>query len=144
MGSSNLMLNSSISSIIDHSSLFNKINKGRFNNHGYWRISASINVETVGTKLGLTKSEEIMAAEAKVIVGTYARVPIVLASGKGCKLYDVEGREYLDMTSGIAVNALGHADSDWVNAVKEQADVLAHVSNVYYSREQLQVIHGSD
>ncbi|KAF5183776.1 Acetylornithine aminotransferase protein [Thalictrum thalictroides] len=138
MGSLNLMLNSSISSGMGHSSLL--INKGRFNNHGGWRISASVNVETkIPTKLGLTKSEEIMAAEAKVIVGTYARVPIVLASGKGCKLYDVEGREYLDMTSGIAVNALGHADPDWVNAVKEQADVLAHVSNVYYSREQVEL-----
>ncbi|PIA35250.1 hypothetical protein AQUCO_03600133v1 [Aquilegia coerulea] len=139
MCSLNLMLNSSISSVIDRS---NNINKGRFNNHGCWRISATINVETkktLGTKLGLTKSEEIMAAEAKVIVGTYARVPIVLVSGKGCKLYHVEGREYLDMTSGIAVNALGHADSDWVNAVKQQAHVLAHVSNVYYSREQVEL-----
>lgn len=78
-----------------------------------------------------------MAAEAKVIVGTYARAPIVLERGKGCTLYDVEGKAYLDMTSGIAVNALGHGDPDWVQAVSEQASVLAHVSNVYYTKEQV-------
>lgn len=83
------------------------------------------------------RSSEIIADEKKFIVGTYARAPVVLASGKGCKLYDVEGREYLDLTSGIAVNALGHGDSDWLRAVAEQAEVLAHVSNVYYSVPQV-------
>lgn len=83
------------------------------------------------------RSKEVMEAEAKVMVGAYARAPVVLASGKGCKLYDVEGREYLDMTSGIAVNALGHSDPDWVRAVVEQANVLTHVSNVYYSVPQV-------
>lgn len=72
--------------------------------------------------------------DAKVFVGTYARAPLVLASGKGCKLYDVEGREYLDMTAGIAVNALGHGDPEWVRAVTEQAGVLTHVSNIFYSK----------
>ncbi|KAL3653126.1 hypothetical protein CASFOL_002807 [Castilleja foliolosa] len=82
------------------------------------------------------RSSEIIADEKKFIVGTYARAPLVLSSGKGCKLYDVEGREYLDLTSGIAVNALGHGDPDWVRAVRQQADVLTHVSNVYYSVPQ--------
>nr|DAD32803.1 TPA_asm: hypothetical protein HUJ06_011654 [Nelumbo nucifera] len=80
-----------------------------------------------------------MEVERSVLIGTYARAPIVLASGKGCKLYDVEGREYLDMTSGIAVNALGHGDPDWVEAVSEQADILTHVSNVYYSIPQVEL-----
>ncbi|KAG5523254.1 hypothetical protein RHGRI_035171 [Rhododendron griersonianum] len=88
---------------------------------------------------GLTAAAAVMAAEARVLVGTYARAPAVLVSGKGCKLYDVEGREYLDMTSGIAVNALGHGDPDWVRAVTEQANVLAHVSNVYYSVPQVEL-----
>lgn len=78
-----------------------------------------------------------MELEGKVMVGTYGREPVVLVSGKGCKLYDVEGREYLDMTSGIAVNALGHCDPDWVKAVVDQAHVLTHVSNVYYSVPQV-------
>lgn len=80
-----------------------------------------------------------MAAEARVLVGTYARAPVVLVSGKGCKLFDAEGREYLDMTSGIAVNALGHGDPDWVRAVTEQASVLTHVSNVYYTIPQVEL-----
>ena len=78
-----------------------------------------------------------MELEAKVMVGTYARAPVVLASGKGCKLYDVDGKEYLDLASGIAVNSLGHSDPDWVKAVVDQANLLTHVSNVYYSVPQV-------
>lgn len=88
-------------------------------------------------KLGTPKSKEVMEAEARVLVGTYARTPVVLESGKGCKLVDVEGREYLDMSSGIAVNALGHGDEDWLRAVTQQAATLTHVSNIYYSIPQV-------
>nr|AZL41242.1 mitochondrion N-acetylornithine aminotransferase [Ceanothus thyrsiflorus] len=95
--------------------------------------------DTVGKKLGLSKSKEVIEAEAKVLVGTYARAPVVLESGKGCKLYDVEGREYLDLSSGIAVNALGHGDEDWLRAVIEQANTLTHVSNMYYSLPQVKL-----
>lgn len=79
------------------------------------------------------KTQEVMEEEARVIVGTYARAPVVFSHGKGSKLFDVEGREYLDMTSGIAVNALGHGDPDWVRAVTQQAHALSHVSNIFYS-----------
>jgi len=82
-------------------------------------------------------SQKVIEEEAKVIVGTYARAPVVLSSGKGCKLFDPEGKEYLDCASGIAVNALGHGDPDWLRAVTEQAGVLAHVSNVYYTIPQV-------
>ncbi|KAB1218763.1 Acetylornithine aminotransferase, mitochondrial [Morella rubra] len=88
-------------------------------------------------KAGLSK--EVMEEEGRVLVGTYARAPVVLSSGKGCKLYDPEGREYLDLSSGIAVNALGHGDPDWVRAVTEQASTLTHVSNVYYSIPQVEL-----
>ncbi|KAJ4705819.1 putative Acetylornithine aminotransferase [Melia azedarach] len=91
------------------------------------------------SSLGLGKSEELMEAEKKLLVGVYARAPVVLASGKGCKLYDVEGKEYLDMSSGIAVNALGHGDPDWIKAVVDQASVLTHTSNVYYSVPQIEL-----
>ncbi|XP_062169591.1 acetylornithine aminotransferase, mitochondrial-like [Alnus glutinosa] len=90
-------------------------------------------------KPGLPKSKEVMETEARVLVGTYARAPVVLSSGKGCKLYDVEGREYLDMSAGIAVNALGHGDEDWLKAVVEQATTLTHVSNMYYSLPQVEL-----
>lgn len=93
--------------------------------------------ESSGKIAVVRESKEVMEAEGRFIVGTYARVPVVLASGKGCKLYDVEGREYLDCSSGIAVNALGHCDPDWVKAVVDQANVLTHVSNVYYSIPQV-------
>lgn len=90
-------------------------------------------------KAGLSK--EVMEEEGRVLVGTYARAPVVLSSGKACKLYDPEGREYLDLSSGIAVNALGHGDPDWVRAVTEQASTLTHVSNVYYSIPQVNTIN---
>ncbi|KAI3504484.1 hypothetical protein L1887_25990 [Cichorium endivia] len=81
--------------------------------------------------------DAVMKSEKQVIVGTYGRAPLVLTSGKGCKLYDIEGREYIDLTSGIAVNSLGHGDPDWVKAVTDQANLLAHVSNIYYSLPQV-------
>jgi acetylornithine aminotransferase len=61
----------------------------------------------------------------------------VFVRGEGCKLYDTENKEYLDLTAGIAVNALGHGDATWVNAVSEQAGKLAHVSNLYHTVPQV-------
>ncbi|KAL3511941.1 hypothetical protein ACH5RR_024658 [Cinchona calisaya] len=86
-----------------------------------------------------SRAIEIMEEEKRVLVGTYARAPVVLSSGNGCKLYDIEGREYLDLSSGIAVNALGHADPDWLRAVTLQANTLTHVSNIYYSVPQVEL-----
>jgi len=83
------------------------------------------------------KTKEVIDEEAKYIVGTYARAPIVLEKGKGCKVYDVEGNEYLDCSGGIAVNALGHGDDDWLKAVVDQAGLLTHVSNIYHSLPQV-------
>ncbi|KAL2936615.1 Acetylornithine aminotransferase mitochondrial [Bienertia sinuspersici] len=88
----------------------------------------SSNVPEIGAK-----TKAIIADEAKVLVGTYARAPVVFSHGIGCKLVDVEGQEYLDFTSGIAVNALGHGDPDWARAVAQQAHTLAHVSNIFYT-----------
>lgn len=108
-------------------------------------VSACLNVEVKAPKsanlgkLGFGESKDVMEMEGRVIVGTYARTPIVLVSGKGCKLYDAEGREYLDMSSGIAVNSLGHGDPTWLKAVIEQANTLTHVSNIYYSIPQVEL-----
>ncbi|GMH07713.1 hypothetical protein Nepgr_009553 [Nepenthes gracilis] len=111
---------------------------------GGMRATASldINVQTTKLKKGVEfgeKAKGLIDAEARVLVGTYARTPVVLLHGNGCKLYDVEGREYLDMTSGIAVNALGHGDQDWIRAVTLQANTLTHVSNVFYSIPQVKL-----
>lgn len=75
--------------------------------------------------------------EAKYLVGTYARAPVVIERGKGCKLYDVDGKEYLDLAAGIAVNALGHCYPEVVKTLKEQGSTLWHLSNVYYSLPQV-------
>jgi acetylornithine aminotransferase len=103
-------------------------------------LNVDVNAPDISRKVTAQNSKEVMELEGKVMVGTYRRAPAVLVSGKGCKLYDVEGREYLDMTSGIAVNALGHCDPDWVKAVADQAHVLTHVSNVYYSVPQVRFL----
>lgn len=92
-------------------------------------------------KTAVGKTNEVIKLEGKFLVGTYARTPVVLEKGKGCKLYDVEGREYLDMSSGIAVIALGHGDADWLKAVVEQASTLTHVSNIYHSIPQVWAYH---
>ncbi|KAM7483598.1 hypothetical protein LguiB_008181 [Lonicera macranthoides] len=75
-------------------------------------------------KLGLgVSSKKVMKDDSRFFMGTYVRTLVVLSNGKGCKLYDAEGREYLDMTSGISVNAVGHGDPDWVRAVTGQTTV---------------------
>ncbi|KAI3956272.1 hypothetical protein MKW92_028095 [Papaver armeniacum] len=140
----NSLISGYVSPIGDHSCLVN-IGKGRYpiRFQNFHKVCASLSVEpltsTNGSKLGFGDSKELMAAEANLLVGTYNRAGVVIASGKGCTLYDVEGKEYLDMASGIAVNALGHGDEDWVNAVTQQANILTHVSNVYYSVPQLEL-----
>ena len=67
------------------------------------------------------------------IAGTYARFPIEIVSGKGALLTDADGKEYIDLGSGIAVNTLGVADEGWKAAVVAQLDTLQHASNLYYT-----------
>ena len=66
------------------------------------------------------------------VMSTYARVPIMLSHGRGCRVWDVEGREYLDALAGIAVNTLGHAHPRLVKALQEQVERLIHISNYYH------------
>lgn len=82
-------------------------------------------------------SRAVMEDEARYLVGTYKRSRVVLDYGRGCKLYDLDGREYLDMSSGIAVTALGHADPDVCAAMAEQSRKINHVSNVFYTTPQV-------
>lgn len=78
--------------------------------------------------------EELKANDQRYVQQTYARFPVAMDHGRGAVLWDVEGREYIDFTSGIGVNALGYGDPDWARAVAEQAQRLGHVSNLFYSR----------
>ncbi len=74
--------------------------------------------------------------DQRYVVGTYARAPFVLDHGKGCWVYDTEGKAYLDCMAGIAVNAFGHADPELAAVLAEQAGKLWHVSNLYHSAPQ--------
>lgn len=76
---------------------------------------------------------EIMNLDHEYIMETYARYPVVLSHGKNATLFDVDGTEYIDFTSGIGVNSLGTADEGWITAVTEQVNKIAHISNYYYS-----------
>ena len=64
-------------------------------------------------------------------MNTYARLPVAFQSGKGLRLTDSNGKEFLDTFAGIAVNALGHAHPKWVAAIQEQVSLLTHTSNLY-------------
>lgn len=67
------------------------------------------------------------------IANTYARFPLVLKSGKGSVVVDENGKEYIDLATGIAVNTFGFCDDEWVSAVTEQLNTLQHTSNLYYT-----------
>ncbi|XXG65809.1 hypothetical protein AAC387_Pa05g3424 [Persea americana] len=89
------------------------------------RISAWLGSQKAAAGFGET-TEEVMELERKVLAQTYARAPVVLVRGKGCKVYDAEGREYLDM--GVGVSSLGHADPDLLKALQEQVHILTDSS----------------
>ena len=75
----------------------------------------------------------IKEKDSLYIANTYARFPITLVSGKGSLVYDDEGKEYIDMATGIAVNTFGYSDDEWIKAVTNQLNALQHTSNLYYS-----------
>jgi acetylornithine/N-succinyldiaminopimelate aminotransferase len=87
-------------------------------------------------KLGLSAAENIRADESRYLMNTYRRPPIVFTHGRGCRLYDSEGREYLDFLGGIAVNALGHAQADLVRTIRREAGRAIHVSNLFQNPYQ--------
>jgi acetylornithine/N-succinyldiaminopimelate aminotransferase len=83
-----------------------------------------------------TSAQAVMDLERDYLLQTYARYPLVLSRGKGCYLYDLEGRRYLDFLAGIGVNALGHGHPRIVKVLREQAGLLIHCSNLYYHQYQ--------
>ncbi|MEN6623960.1 MAG: acetylornithine transaminase, partial [Smithella sp.] len=80
--------------------------------------------------------KELMALADENIMNTYKRVPIALIKGSGAKVWDINGKEYLDFVAGIAVCSLGHTHPKVVAALKEQVEKLTHVSNLYYTEPQ--------
>src|SRR5450755_137833 len=81
-------------------------------------------------------AEAVVEMERQYLLQNYSRYPLVLHRGKGCHVYDMEGRRYLDFIAGIGVNALGHAHPRIVKVIREQAALLIHTSNLYYHEYQ--------
>lgn len=75
----------------------------------------------------------IKQTDERYVAHTYKRFDIAIVKGEGCLCYDDSGKEYIDMTSGIGVNAFGYSDPVWAQAVADQAKLLQHTSNLYYT-----------
>jgi len=84
-------------------------------------------------------TEELVQGARQYLMDTYARYPLALARGQGTRVYDVEGREYLDFIAGIAVNVLGHCHPKVTLALQQQAHRLVHTSNLFYTEPQVQL-----
>jgi acetylornithine/N-succinyldiaminopimelate aminotransferase len=78
-------------------------------------------------------NREIIDATDRTQVGVYARFPVAFVRGRGARLWDADGKAYLDFFTGLAVNNLGHAHPRIVAAIREQSEKLLHASNVYYN-----------
>ena len=86
--------------------------------------------------VGAQRAQELMDLEKEYLLQNYARYPLALARGKGCWVYDLEGRRYLDLMAGIGVNALGHAHPRITRVIRQQAGLMIHSSNLYYHEYQ--------
>ena len=84
-------------------------------------------------------NDELIKVSQEVLAQTYGRLPVVLTRGQGCRVWDVEGKEYLDFVAGIGVCNLGHCHPKVVQAIRDQAGKLLHVSNLYHIEPQTQL-----
>jgi predicted acetylornithine/succinylornithine family transaminase len=83
--------------------------------------------------------EELRALERERLVPAYARLPVEFVRGEGPRLWDADGNEYLDFQTGLAVNSVGHCHPAVVAAIREQAERLIHVGNLFYSEPGLRL-----
>ena len=81
-------------------------------------------------------TKEIISQYERFVIGTYTRTPMVVVKGKGLKVWDLEGNEYLDFFPGWAVSGLGHCHPKVVNAVRNYIKKIIHVPNNYYNMLQ--------
>ena len=87
----------------------------------------------------MSQSQAWIERNDRVIAKTYGRYPLVPVRGAGCRLWDADGKEYLDLLAGVAVNILGHCPPKVVAAIKEQAETLLHCSNYYNIPQQIRL-----
>ncbi|HIE34165.1 MAG TPA: aspartate aminotransferase family protein [Candidatus Altiarchaeales archaeon] len=83
--------------------------------------------------------KEIEKLEKRVYANTFSRLPVTVVKGRGVYAYDIDGKEYLDMFAGIAVNSLGHCHPDVLEIIKRQSEKLIHISNWFYTLPQLEL-----
>jgi acetylornithine/N-succinyldiaminopimelate aminotransferase len=86
-----------------------------------------------------TAVDPLLPVAQRRLLGNYRQAPFVLDRGRGCEVFDTEGRRYLDFAAGVAVDALGHAHPALVQAIAEQAGRLMHVSNYFYNAENIRL-----
>jgi acetylornithine and succinylornithine aminotransferases len=84
-------------------------------------------------------NEEIINLSQKYLMNTYARFPVAFVRGEGCYLWDADGKKYLDLVAGIAVNALGHSHPKILQAIQHQSARLIHTSNLYHIQSQAEL-----
>jgi predicted acetylornithine/succinylornithine family transaminase len=87
----------------------------------------------------MTLSDDLIATGNRLLLSNYGRQPVVMSRGLGCVLFDVEGRRFLDMSSGIAVCVIGHGDAGLAQALYNQATRLHHTSNLYFIETQIRL-----
>ena len=87
----------------------------------------------------MTKLDQIRAAESRLLLSTYDRSPVLFTGGEGVYITDEQGSKYLDLLSGIGVNALGYNHPVIVDAIAEQSKKLIHTSNLYYHEGQAEL-----
>ena len=85
------------------------------------------------------KNQQILGLTQTYVANTYSRFPIALARGKGCRVWDADGKQYLDFVAGIAVNNLGHGHPNVLRAIQRQSKKLIHVSNLYHTAPQAEL-----
>ena len=87
----------------------------------------------------MSKTEKIVHLASQYLLATYSRAPVVFQKGKGVYLWDVEGKKYIDMLAGVAVDNLGHAHPKIVKAITDQIKKLSHTSNIFQNDLQAQL-----
>lgn len=84
-------------------------------------------------------TEELREDADRYLMQTYTRQPISIVRGRGSRVFDLEGREYIDFVAGVAVNVLGHGHPDLIAAIQKQSQHLLHASNLYYTEPQVKL-----
>jgi acetylornithine/N-succinyldiaminopimelate aminotransferase len=93
-------------------------------------------MDTPTEPVALNETQHLMELERNYLLQNYARYPLALHRGKGCWVYGLDGKRYLDLIAGIGVNALGHAHPRITSVIRKQAGLCLHTSNLYYNEYQ--------